>query len=69
MSHAYSSARPSRRPVARVGPDKAVFKVVSSAKNVCSVHRFGKTFVYKAIQMCIIRILLHMAHSHSCMRV
>ncbi|KZP27131.1 hypothetical protein FIBSPDRAFT_1040318 [Athelia psychrophila] len=42
MSRVYSNARPSRRPVARVGPNKVVFKDASSAKNADSVHRFGK---------------------------
>ncbi|KZP11350.1 hypothetical protein FIBSPDRAFT_962349 [Athelia psychrophila] len=50
MSRVYSSVRPSRRPVPRVGPDKVVFKDASSTKNVYSVHLFCKTAVYKGIQ-------------------
>ncbi|KZP11393.1 hypothetical protein FIBSPDRAFT_1050831 [Athelia psychrophila] len=48
--HAYTSARPSRIPVARVGPNKVVFKDASSGKNAYSLHQFGKTAAYKAIQ-------------------
>ncbi|KZP11361.1 hypothetical protein FIBSPDRAFT_187891 [Athelia psychrophila] len=50
MSRSYGSARPPRRPVARVGPNKVVFKDASSGKNAYSLHQFGKSAVYKAIQ-------------------
>ncbi|KZP15738.1 hypothetical protein FIBSPDRAFT_935015 [Athelia psychrophila] len=50
-------ARPSKRPVARVGPDKVVPKDASSANDVCSVHQFAKTAVYKALQTRVTRIL------------
>ncbi|KZP23171.1 hypothetical protein FIBSPDRAFT_889811 [Athelia psychrophila] len=53
----YGSARPSRRPIARVGPNKVVFKHASSGKNAYSLHQFGKTAVYKAIQTCVTRVL------------
>ncbi|KZP23203.1 hypothetical protein FIBSPDRAFT_930720 [Athelia psychrophila] len=46
--------RPSRRPVARIGPSKVVFEDASFGKNAYSLHQFGKTAVYKAIQMLII---------------
>ncbi|KZP27122.1 hypothetical protein FIBSPDRAFT_948779 [Athelia psychrophila] len=50
MSRVYGSPRPSRRPVARVGPNKVVFEDASSGKNAYSLHQFGKTAVYKAVQ-------------------
>ncbi|KZP27204.1 hypothetical protein FIBSPDRAFT_853973 [Athelia psychrophila] len=59
MLRSYGSARPSRRPVARVRPkpNKVVFKDASSGKNAYSLHQFGKTAVYKAIQTCVTRVL------------
>ncbi|KZP27218.1 hypothetical protein FIBSPDRAFT_948837 [Athelia psychrophila] len=49
-SQGHPRARLSRRPVARIGPNKVVFKDASSGKNAYSLHQFGKTAVYKAIQ-------------------
>jgi hypothetical protein len=40
-------------PVVRVGPNKVVFRDISTMRNVYSVHKFDKSPYYKSLLTCV----------------
>ena len=40
-------------PVVRVGPNKVVFRDVSTMRNVYSIHKFDKSSFYKSLLTCV----------------
>ena len=42
-------------PVVRIGPNRVVFKDLSTTKSVYSVHKFDKSVYYKSLLTCVSR--------------
>lgn len=45
-------------PVVRVGPNKVIFKDITSIRSVYSIHKFDKSKFYKSLLTCVAHFLL-----------
>lgn len=51
-------------PVVRVGPNKVIFKDITSMRSVYSIHKFDKSKFYKSLLTCVAHPILPLKLTH-----